>query len=85
MKVSSFQSMHNKYNAVHTQECCCILMDNRYLKSMPNYSYVYFKSIETYLLVFRRKDLCKARPKREVCSNFQMSFLHLSQMDPPPP
>ena len=34
-------------------------------------------------LVFRRKDLCEARPQPEVCSNFQMSFLHLGQMDPP--
>ena len=31
-----------------------------------------------YWLVFHRKDLCERRPQLEVCSNFQMSFLHLS-------
>ena len=36
-----------------------------------------------FFFVFRRKDLCEASMKRKVCSNFQMSFLHLSQTDPP--
>ena len=35
-----------------------------------------------YLLVIRRKDLCEARPKLQMCWNFKMSSLHLSQMDP---
>ena len=30
------------------------------------------------LLVFHRKDLSEARPKPQVCSHFQMSFLYLS-------
>ena len=33
-------------------------------------------------LVFSRKDLCEANPKYKVCLNFQISFLHLTQMDP---
>ena len=32
---------------------------------------------------FVEKTSVKQDPKPQVCSNFQMSFLHLSQMDPP--
>ena len=47
--------------------------------------HIYDHSIlnKSLFLVFHRKDLCDARPKPEVCSKFQMSFLHLDQMYPP--
>ena len=36
-----------------------------------------------HLLVFHRKDSVKQDLTHKVCSNFQLSFLYLCQMDPP--
>ena len=40
-------------------------------------------SLEVHHWSFVENISVKQDPKPQVCSNFQMSFLHLSQMDPP--
>ena len=41
------------------------------------------KSTQGPFLSFVEKTSVKQDPKPQVCYNFQMSFLHLIQMDPP--
>ena len=48
----------------------------------PQLKWLYERQLQNSGWSFIEKTSVKQDPKPQVCSNFQVSFLHLSQMDP---
>ena len=63
---------------VHTIHYCINLVMSCKSLTLPN-ELRYHRSSCSFI----EKTSVKQDPKSQVCSNFQMSLLHLSQMDPP--